>query len=138
MQNKSHNHVNESRTFVKGSTRSELTITLIRRTLTKSIYKLVFRHSFKTLTTRVVEICYPKDTKHVGYNIRCDHNARIVNASNNPMETDSTLTPMAKKRSREEEVEYLPEIPTKKSQVSKGESQKNSMAEAAQQSRQAQ
>ena len=59
-------------------------------------------------------------------------------ARDNPMETDSPLRPTAKKRSREEEVEYLPELPTKKSQVSKGESQKNSMAKAAQQSRQAQ
>ena len=59
-------------------------------------------------------------------------------ARDNPMETDSPLSPTAKKRSREEEVEYLPELPTKKSHVSKGESQKNSMAEATQQSRQAQ
>ena len=59
-------------------------------------------------------------------------------ARENPMETDSPLSPTAKKRSREKEVEYLPELPTKKSQVSKGESQKNPMAEAAQQSRQTQ
>ena len=59
-------------------------------------------------------------------------------ARDNPMETDPPLSPTAKKRSRVEEVEYLPELPTKKTQVSKGESQKNPMAEAAQQSRQAQ
>ena len=59
-------------------------------------------------------------------------------ARDNPMETDPPLSPTAKKRSRVEEVEYLPELPTKKTQVSKGESQKNPMAEATQQSRQAQ
>ena len=58
-------------------------------------------------------------------------------ARDNPTETNPPLSPTAKKRSREEDIEYLPELPTKKSQVSTGESQKNPMAEAAQQSRQA-
>ena len=59
-------------------------------------------------------------------------------ARDNPMETDPPQIPTAKKRNKEEEVEYLPELPVKKSQVSKGESKQNLMAEAAQQSRQAQ
>ena len=59
-------------------------------------------------------------------------------ARDNPMETNPPLSPTAKKRSREEDVEYLPELPTKKSQVSKGESQKIPMAKATLQSRQAQ
>ena len=56
-------------------------------------------------------------------------------ARDNPMETDPPQSPTAKKRNREEEVDYLPELPIKKSQVSKGESQQNLMAEAAQQAR---
>ena len=59
-------------------------------------------------------------------------------ARDNPMKIDPPLSPMAKKRSKEEEVEYLPKLPTKKTHVSKGESLKNPMAEATQQSRQAQ
>ena len=54
------------------------------------------------------------------------------------METKTPQGPTATKRHREEELEFLPELPTKKLQVSKGEQQQNSMVEAAQQPRQAQ
>ena len=56
-------------------------ITLIRVTLTKRGYKLVFRHSLKTITTRVIKMCYPRDMEHVRYNIWSDHDARTSNAS---------------------------------------------------------
>nr|POE93752.1 hypothetical protein CFP56_30522 [Quercus suber] len=59
-------------------------------------------------------------------------------ARDNPMKIDQPQSPTAKKRSRGEEIDYLHELPIKKAQVSKGESQKNLMAEAAQQSRQEQ
>ena len=54
------------------------------------------------------------------------------------METDTSQGPTDTKRSREEVMEYLPELPTKKLQVSKEDSQQNLMVEAAQQARQAQ
>ena len=54
------------------------------------------------------------------------------------MEIDTPQGPTVTKRSKEEVLEYLPELPTKKLQVSKEDSQQNSMVEAAQQPRQAQ
>ena len=54
------------------------------------------------------------------------------------IETDTSQGPIDTKRSREEVMEYLPELPTKKLQVSKEDSQQNLMVEAAQQARQAQ
>ena len=81
MQNKSHDHVKKMRVFSKGRTRSELTITPIRGTLTKSIYELVFGHSPQTIIIGVVKTRYPRDVEHVRHNIRSDHNARTLNAS---------------------------------------------------------
>ena len=54
------------------------------------------------------------------------------------MKIDQPQSPTVKKRSREEEIEYLPKLPIKKTQVSKEESHQNPTVEAAQQSRQAQ
>ena len=68
--------------FSKAWTVSELTLTPIRRALTKRRNKRIFRHGLKTITTRVVKMLYPRDTKHIGYNIRCDNNAPTSNASN--------------------------------------------------------
>ena len=82
MQNKRHDHVKKPRAFIKGHTKSELMITLIRWTLTKSRNELIFRHSLKMITTGVVRMLYPQDTEHIGYNIRCDHYVRTSNASN--------------------------------------------------------
>ena len=81
IQNKSHDRVKKPRALSKGSTRSELTFTPIRRALTKK-KKVVFRHNLKTITTRVVRMCYPGDMEHIGYSIRCDHYTRTSNASN--------------------------------------------------------
>ena len=82
MQNKSHNYVKKSRAFGKGHIGSELMITPIRWTLTKSRYKLIFGHSLWTLTTGVVRMLYPQNTEHLRYNIWSDHEMRTSNASN--------------------------------------------------------
>ena len=59
VQNKSHYHVHESRTFSKGRTWCKLTITPISGTLAKSRNHLVFGYSPQTLTTGVVKMLYP-------------------------------------------------------------------------------
>ena len=82
VKNKIHNHVQKPRTFCKVRTVSELTLTLIKRALTKSRFELVFGHSPQTLTTRVVMKLYLKDTEHIGDQLRCDNNAHTLNASN--------------------------------------------------------
>ena len=69
------------RAFSKGRTRSELTITPIRRALAKSRNQLVFGHCPQTLKTRVVRMLYLRNMEHLGYNIRCDHYVRTSNTS---------------------------------------------------------
>ena len=81
MKNKGHDHVQKPRAFSKARTVSELTLTLLRRALTKSRYKLVFRHSPQTITTTVVRKLYLGDTEHICNNLRCDNNAYTSNAS---------------------------------------------------------
>ena len=54
------------------------------------------------------------------------------------MDTETNQGPKTTKRSREVDSEFLPELPTKKLQVSTEDVQYNLMAEAAQQSCQAQ
>ena len=46
------------RAFSKALTVSELTLTPIKRVLTKRRNKLVFRHSLKMITTKVVRMLY--------------------------------------------------------------------------------
>ena len=82
MKYKGHNHVKKPRAFSKARTVSELTFTPIRRALTESINKLVFRHCPKTIIARVVKMLYLRDTEHIGYNIQSDNNARTSNTSN--------------------------------------------------------
>ena len=81
MQNKGHHHVYESRTFSKRPSWCKLTLTLIRRALTESSHELIFGHSLQTLTTRIVKKLYPRDPKHICNKLRCDRNARTLNAS---------------------------------------------------------
>ena len=81
LENKSHDHVKKSRAFSKGRIASELTLTLVKRVLTESRFKLILGHSSQTLTTRVVRKLYPWDMKHIRNNLRCDNNARTSNAS---------------------------------------------------------
>ena len=65
MQNKSHHHVHESRTFSKRSTWCKQTLTPSSRALTKSRRELMPGHSPQTLTTRIVKKLYPRDPKHI-------------------------------------------------------------------------
>ena len=80
VKNKYHDHVQKLRAFSKGRTVSEPTLTLIRRVLTESRDKIVFRHSLQTIITRVVRKLYPRDTKHIHNNLRYEDNARTLNA----------------------------------------------------------
>ena len=80
MQNKSHHHVHESRTFSKRSTWCKKTLTPSRRALTKSRHELILGHSPQTLTTKIVRKLYPKDPKHIRNQLRCDRTARTPNA----------------------------------------------------------
>ena len=81
VQNKSHYHVHESKTFSKGLTWCKLTITPIRRAFAESRNHLVFGHSPQTLTSGVVRMLYHLDTKYIRNKLRCDNNARTSNAS---------------------------------------------------------
>ena len=81
VKNECHNHVKKPRTFCKVQTVSELTLTPIKRALTKSGFELIFGHSPQTLTTRVVRKLYLRDMKHICNKLRCDSNARTSNAS---------------------------------------------------------
>ena len=81
VQNKSHHHVHESRTFSKGLTWCKLTITPIYGTLTESRHELIPGHSPQTLTTRIVRKLYPTDPKHIHNKLRCDRNTRTSNVS---------------------------------------------------------
>ena len=81
VQNKSHHHVHEFRTFSKGRTWCKLTITPIRRMLAESGNHLVFGHISQKLITRVVRRLYLWNTEHIGHQLRCDNYARTLNAS---------------------------------------------------------
>ena len=81
VQNKSHHHVHESRTFSKGRTWCKVLITPIRRVFAKSKNHLVFGHSPQMLITGVVRMLYLRDTEHIGYQLWCDNYARTSNAS---------------------------------------------------------
>ena len=81
MQNKSHHHVHESRTFSKRSTWYKKTLTPKRGALTKIRHELIPGHSPQMLTTRIVRKLYPRDPKHIRNKLRCDRNTRTSNAS---------------------------------------------------------
>ena len=49
--------------------------------LTESRNHLVFGHNPQTLTTEVVRMLYPWNVKHIRNKLRCDYNARTLNAS---------------------------------------------------------
>ena len=81
VQNKSHHHVHESRTFSKGWTWCKMTITPIRRALAKRRNHLIFGHSPQMLTIGVVRMLYLQDTEHIKYQLQCDNYMRTLNAS---------------------------------------------------------
>ena len=63
VENKCHDHVQKPRAFCKARIISELTLTPLKRALTKSRFEFVFRHSLKTLITRVVRKLYPREIR---------------------------------------------------------------------------
>ena len=65
MQNKSHHHVHESRTFSKRSTWCKQTLTPSSKALIKRRHELIPGDSPQTLTTRIVRKLYPRDPKHI-------------------------------------------------------------------------
>ena len=65
----------------KGLTVSELTLTPLGRTLTKSGFELILGNSPQTLTTKVVRELYPKNLKHIRNKLWYDRNARTSNTS---------------------------------------------------------
>ena len=67
VENKCHDHVQKPRAFCKARIISELTLTPLRRALTKSKFEFVFRHSLKTLITRVVRKLYPREIRIMVY-----------------------------------------------------------------------
>ena len=81
IQNKSHHHVHESRTFSKRSTWCKKMLIPSSRVLTKSRHELIPEHSPQTLTTRIVRKLYLRDPKHIRNQLRCDRNACTLNVS---------------------------------------------------------
>ena len=81
MQNKSHHHIHEFRTFSKRSTWCKKTLTPSSRALTESRHELILGHSPQTLTTKIVRKLYHRNSKHIRNQLRCDRNARTSNAS---------------------------------------------------------
>ena len=69
------------RAFCKGRTVSELTLTTLGRTLTKSRLELILVHSPQMLTTGVVRELYPRNPKQISNKLWCDRNGRTSNAS---------------------------------------------------------
>ena len=65
----------------KGRTISELALTPLGMTLTKSRFELILGHSLQMLTTRVVRELYPRNSKHIHNKLQCDKNAHSSNAS---------------------------------------------------------
>ena len=81
MEYKGYHHVQKLRAFCKGRTVSELVLTLLENTLTKSGFKLILRHSPQTLTTRIVKKLYSRNPKHIHNKLRCDRNVCTSNMS---------------------------------------------------------
>ena len=51
------------------------------RALTKRRHELIPKHCPQTLTARIVRKLYPRDMKHIRNQLRCDRNARTLDAS---------------------------------------------------------
>ena len=79
---KGHHHVQKLRAFGKARAVSELALTPLRRTLTKSKPELILRHSPQTLTGRIVGKLYPRNPKHICNKLRCDRNRNTSDTSN--------------------------------------------------------
>ena len=81
MEYRGHHHVQKPRAFCKAQTLSELALTPLGRTLTKSGFELILGHSLQTLTTRVVRELYLRNPKHICNKLQCDKNGHTLNAN---------------------------------------------------------
>ena len=81
MEYKGHHRVQKPKAFCKARTVSELVLTPLGRTLTKSRFELIFGHSPQTLITRVVRKLHPRNTKHIRNKLQYDRKARTSNVS---------------------------------------------------------
>ena len=79
---KGNHHVQKLRAFCKARAVSELTLTPLRRTLTKSKHEPILEHSPQTLTRRIVGELYPRNPKHIRNKLRCDRNRNTLDTSN--------------------------------------------------------
>ena len=89
---KGHHHVQKLQAFCKGQTVTELALTPLGRTLTKSGFELILGHSPLTLITRVVRELYLRNPKHICNKLQCDRNVRTSNTSKE--ERYCTINPM--------------------------------------------
>ena len=78
---KGHHHVQKPRAFCKVRAVSELALTPLRRTLTKSGHELILGHSPQTLTGRIIGKLYPRNPKHIHNKLRCDRNRNTSDTS---------------------------------------------------------
>ena len=88
VENKCHDHVQKPRAFCKARIISELTLTPLRRALTKSKFEFVFRHNLKTLITRVVRKLYPREIHIVIYS---QHTINLISTINSLTKIDYKL-----------------------------------------------
>ena len=79
---KGHHHVQKPRAFCKVRAVSELALTPLRRTLTKSGHELILGHSPQTLTGRIIGKLYPRNPKHIRNKLWCGRNRNISDMSN--------------------------------------------------------
>ena len=77
-----HHHVQKLRAFCKARAVSELVLTPLRRTLTKSGHELILGYSPQTLIGRIVGKLYPRNPKHIHNKLRCDRNRNTSDMSN--------------------------------------------------------
>ena len=79
---KGHHHVKKPWAFCKAQAVSELVLTPLQRTLTKSGHKLILGHSPQMLTGRIVKKLYHRNPKHIRNKLQCDRNRNTSNTSN--------------------------------------------------------
>ena len=117
MEYKGHHYVQKPRAFCKGRTISELVLTLLGRTLTKSWFELILGHSLQMFTTRIVRKLYFRNPKHIRNKLRCDRNARTSNTSKekrywtiNPVHVGVELLDKHERTSDRDVTQWLPSL----------------------------
>ena len=79
---KGHHHVQKPRDFCKARAVSELALTALQRTLTKSKYELIFGHSPQTFIGKIVDKLYLRNPEHICNKLRCDRNRNTLDTNN--------------------------------------------------------